>query len=254
MMENTPLVSVIMPAYNAERFIRQAIQSVVNQTMPDWELLVLDDASKDETCAIVKEFENRDARIRLIEGKENAGPARLRNLGIEMSKGIYIALLDSDDVWFPDKLKKQVEYVEATKADIIYCSYAMINEKDEKQCSDFVVSESATFESMLVQSVISCSTALLKKQSIQEYRFPEKYYHEDYVFWLRLLKHGCVAKGLQEVLAAYRLLSDSRASNKIASAVRRWHVYRKYLKMSFFKSFRCFVQYALYGVKKYRTE
>ncbi len=247
-----PTVSVVMPAYNAERFIEESIRSVIGQTYEDWELLVIDDCSSDSTRAIIKKLATEDGRIKLIENARNIGVADTRNKGFDLCKGSYVALLDSDDVWLSDKLERQVILAKETGADIIYCSYKMIDEHGVTVCDDFIVSETVDFESCLIKSEISCSTALLSKKIIDNYRFNRAYYHEDLVLWLQLLRDGYTAKGIPEVLVSYRLLDNGRSSKKVRSALNRWRIYRKYLKLPLLKSIKSITKYAFLGVKKYR--
>lgn len=249
-----PLVSVVMPAYNSEAYIESAIRSVQKQTVEDWELLVLEDGSKDSTPEIVAKLAAEDPRIRLLPNEQNMGPARTRNRGMDLCTGQYIAFLDSDDIWYPDKLEKQLALAEQYNADIIYCSYAIVDAQGNLRSADFIVPPQADLKYMLVKSVFSCSTAMLRRSSVGEIRFPVDFYHEDYAFWLDLLQHGLVARGATEVLAAYRVSENSRASNKLASAVRRWHIYRKFLHYSFFRSAWYLMRYAFAGVLKYRKK
>ncbi len=249
----SPTVSVIMPAYNAERFIKETIQSVIAQTYTDWELLVIDDGSADSTCSIIEDFVNRDSRIRLLRNEKNMGVANTRNRGFDLCRGQYVALLDSDDIWFSDKLERQLALAQQTGADIIYCSYKMIDESGSEVCDEFIVSESTDFERCLYVSEISCSTALLSREIIDKYRFNADYYHEDLVLWLHLLRDGYVARGVIEPLAAYRLLDSGRSSKKTRSALNRWRVYRKYLKLSIPKSVKSITKYALLGIRKYKN-
>mgnify|MGYP003307884766 CR=1 FL=1 len=251
--ENTePLVSVIMPAYNAEQFIAEAISSVIAQSVSDWELIVVDDNSQDGTCQIVTEMMGKDSRIQLIVNEENVGAARTRNRGLEMCRGRYVALLDSDDYWYPQFLEKLVYCANKTNADICYCSYSLIDESGNPVCNDFIVPEQTDFQQSMIRSVISCSTVLLTKQIAQNHRFPVDVYHEDIALWFTLLRDGAVARGVPEVLAAYRQRENSRAANKLTSACRRWVIYRKHLKLPFAQSIKLMIQYAYYGVIKYK--
>lgn len=254
MVEKTPLVSVIMPAYNMERFVAPAIRSVQQQTVEDWELLVIDDGSQDRTCQIVEELAAEDSRIRFLRNEVNMGVARTRNRGFDLCRGSYVALLDSDDVWLPRKLENQLALARNTGADIIYCSYTMTDEQDNQVCEDFIVPETTDYRQSLVQSVISCSTAMLSRNIVDHYRFEPEYYHEDLVLWLQLLRDGYRACGATEVLASYRLLDGTRASNKVRTAFNRWRVYRNYLGLPVWKCASLLAQYAILGFRKYRRK
>lgn len=251
-MKDTPIVSVIMPAYNAERYIEEAIRSVQAQTMEKWELVVVDDRSTDGTAGLIRNLADQDSRIRPIFSQINRGAAGSRNLALDMCQGQYVAFLDADDLWYPQKLEKQLEKAANTGADIIYCSYALFDGSGKKCHADFIVEEQTTLERMLVRSVMSCSTVLLRASVIRANRFPTNLYHEDYAFWLDLLRSGFTAVGVTEVLASYRVVNGSRSFNKLKSARNRWRVYRDYLKLPLIPSVKAMTGYAINGLKKYR--
>ena len=246
-----PLVSVIMPAYNAEKYIEKAIMSVVNQTYTNWELIVIDDGSKDSTSEIVEKLVKKDERIAFFANEKNMGVARTRNRGFDLAKGEYVALLDSDDIWQEEKLEKQLALVDSTDADIVYTAYGIVDVEGKKYKEDYLVPSQTDFEKMLGENHIGCSTVMLKKSVTEKYRFNENFYHEDYVLWMQLLKDGYKACGLTEVLVQYRFYPGSRAANKFKSAQKRWIIYREYLDLPFVKSVVCLVKYILAGIKKY---
>ena len=248
----TPLVSVIMPAYNAAPFIEEAIASVIAQTVADWELIVIDDCSTDDTVQIVSAFARQDPRIQLLTNAVNMGVAKTRNRGLDLCRGQYVALLDSDDCWKPRFLEKMLARAEQTGADIIYCSYELVDEQDEKVCNDFIVPPETTFEESIVRSVITCSTVLLTAQLVKNHRFPTDMYHEDIALWFQILRDGGKACGVTDVLAAYRQREGSRSAGKLKSACRRWTIYRKHLGMPLGKSIRVMIQYAYYGLIKFK--
>lgn len=252
-IQNTPLVSVVMAAYNAERFIEKAIRSVMEQTYSHWELWVIDDCSLDNTRPIVRRLAEEDTRIHLLENPENLGAARTRNQGLDVCNGAYVALLDSDDLWYPQKLERQIALAEQTEADILYCSYAIIDENDQKKCNDYIVPESTDFDAFLAESVIGCSMSMLSRTIVDRYRFTTDFYHEDLALWLRLLQDGFQALGIRDVLGAYRVMPGTRASNKVNSALNRWRILRKYLCLPFCKSSAAMVRYMFLGVRKYRN-
>lgn len=247
-----PLVSVIMPAYNAEPFIEEAIASVRRQTVTDWELLVIDDCSKDRTRSIVEEIANSDSRVKLLVNEKNMGAAGSRNRGLDIFRGRYVALLDSDDYWYPRMLEKMLVRAKETEADIIYCSYELVDEQGVKVCNDFLVPEKTSFRESIARSVITCSTVLVTGTLARNNRFPMNMYHEDIALWFQILRDGGTARGVTEVLAAYRQRSDSKTANKLKSAWRRWIIYRKHLRLSFFRSVCVTIQYAYYGVRKFK--
>ena len=250
--ERAPLVSVIMPAYNAERFIVEAINSVINQTITDWELIVIDDCSSDETLEIIRTYSKNDKRIQAVANDRNMGVARTRNRGLELACGKYVALLDSDDYWAPCFLEKMLAKIQETFADIVYSSYEMVGENGQKVCNDFVVPLETSFNESIVRSVITCSTVLMTSDIAKNNCFPTNMYHEDIALWFQLLKDGKIARGVPDVLAAYRQRDNSRSADKLKSACRRWKIYREHLNMSFFKSVIAMVRYGYYGILKFK--
>ncbi len=240
-----------MPAYNAERFIKEAINSVVLQTCSDWELLVIDDGSTDSTCAIVENLAAADERIKLIKNASNMGAARTRNRGLDMCQGAYVAFLDSDDVWHPNKLSSQIEAMQSRNAQLCYSSYAIIDDRGNPSKNAYVVPESITFDGMLRQNYIGCSTVVLSRDIVEQYRFATDFYHEDYCLWLDIMRSGHKVVGCSEVLVDWRLIKNSRSFNKVKSAKNRWRIYRRHMNFSFPKSVGLILSYFLSGIKKY---
>lgn len=246
------LISVVMPAHNAEKYIREAIRSVMAQTFDAWELIVIDDGSADETCAIVEALALEDPRIQLVRSEKNCGVAYARNTGLSLARGEYVALLDSDDLWHPEKLEKQRLLAQKTGADVVYCGYSMIDSHGEKRWHDFVVPERTDYEMCLTQSVISCSTAMLSRSIAEKYRFDGVYTHEDLAMWLRILRDGNRAVGIPESLACYRIAKGSRSYQKCKAALGRWKIYRQLCGFSCWKSGELLMHYAWAGLRKYR--
>ena len=235
--EKKPQVSVIMPAYNAGRFLEKAIRSVMAQTVTNWELLVLDDGSSDDTLIIAQRLAQADSRIRVLPNECNMGVAKTRNRGLDLCRGEYVALLDSDDGWYPQNLS--------------YCSYAIVDVAGEKTRADYLVPSTVEFHELLKQNVIGCSTVMLTAEITKKYRFETDFYHEDYVLWLRLLQDGCKAVGCTQVMVAWRYVENSRSFNKWNAAKKRWRIYRGYLHLNLFYSARLLTEYALSGLRKY---
>ena len=250
--QTVPLVSVVMAAYNAQAVIEKAIRSVLEQTMIDWELIVVDDCSDDSTAAVVGAIAQTEPRITLYVNEQNAGAAEARNKAMALAKGKYVAFLDADDRWYPHKLEKQIQKMEQTQADLVYTSYKLV-QLSGAESYDYLVPEETSFDAMLSQNCIGCSTVLLKREWVQQNRFTTEYFHEDYVLWLDLLRKGAKMVGLLEILMDYTVCPASKAGNKVASAKQRWIIYRKHLCLPLLKSVGYFMQYALAGVKKYRT-
>lgn len=250
-VEHIPLVSVIMPAYNAARYIKESVCSVQNQTITDWELIVVDDCSTDDTYKIARNLALEDERIRLIRNEENSGVAKTRNRAMKMVKGQYVAFLDSDDIWYPEKLEVQLVRMQADQVDLLYTSYRLIEAESRAWISDYLVPENTTIEDMLVQNRVGCSTVLMRRALAAEYRFTTDYYHEDYLLWLQMLQRGVKFAGIPEFLVDYRYYRSSKAGNKLTSSKHRWEIYRNYLGLSLPRSSGYMLRYATAGIRKY---
>lgn len=245
-----PLVSVVMPNYNGARFVEQAIESVLAQTYQNFEIIVVDDCSTDNSADMIKKKCAGDIRLHLVTLDKNKGVANARNVGIKEARGEYIALLDNDDLWENDKLERQVAAAEQG-ADIVYCSYDFIDEDNNTIKRAFIVPERTDFDSMLSSNVISCSTGFFKAELLKEHPFCAEYYHEDYVLWMELLRLPIKAVGDQKVLMHYRQVKGSRSNKKGNAAKERWNIYRRALGMSFLSSANAFLRYAINGLRKY---
>ena len=252
--EKNPLVSVVMPLYNAEAYAERAIRSVMAQTMEDWELIVIDDGSSDASVSIAQALAAEDPRIRVEKNEKNMGVSRTRNRGIERSAGEYIALLDSDDVWYPEKLERQLARIAEEKADFCYSSYAIIGADGNKVKGDYLVPETVSFEALLRENVFCCSSMIGRAEIFKKIGFRADFYHEDYVFGLQVLQDGYRAVGCKEPLLGWRYIENSRSFNKVKSAQNRWRIYRHYLKLPLGKSIDVFGSYFLAGLRKYGSK
>ena len=230
--------------------MEQAIDSVLSQTYQNFELLIVDDCSKDDSLQLIKRKTQSDSRIRVIALENNAGVANARNVGIREAKGKYIALLDNDDLWTADKLERQLAIAE-NGVDIVYCSYDFIDEQNNEIKKPFIVPKQTNFHKMLASSVISCSTSFIKTELMQAHPFNADFYHEDYVLWMELLRVCPTAYGDPKVLMHYRQVTGSRSNKKSNAAKERWNTYRKALKLNAVTSAWAFVRYAVKGVVKY---
>ncbi len=247
-----PVISVVMPAYNAAHYIEQAIRSVQAQTMENWELIVVDDCSTDNTIQLVQKIAVEDDRIHLLLNDVNQGAAASRNRALDACCGQYVAFLDSDDMWRPEKIAEQMKKACTAHADIVYTSYALLDECGKKHYHDFIVEEQTSFRKMLARNEIGCLTVLIRREILQQHLFPEDIYQEDYALWLTLLKEGYRAVGVTEVLADYRVRVGSRSFNKLKNAKNRWRVYRDYLRLPLIPSMKAMACYTFNGLKKYR--
>lgn len=246
-----PLVTVIMPAHDSVRYIGEAVASVRSQSYTNWELIIVDDASIDGTLNAAKSAAEDDPRITVLRLDENLGAAASRNFALEQAMGDYIAFIDSDDAWLPQKLETQLAAIDSTSSDLCYTSYAIVDEDGHKTKRDYIVPEHIDFEGLLCENVIDCSTVLVKASLLGKDAFSSIYAHEDYVLWLSLLSSGVKVVGCTEVLANWRFHQGSRSYDKLKSAAGRWTIYRKALGLSFGKSIVCMKEYALAGYRKY---
>lgn len=245
------LVSVIMPVYNAEKYLAEAVDSVLSQTYRNLELIIIDDCSSDNSLEIARLYTKSDDRVRVIAGEKNQGVARVRNCGIQEARGEYIALLDSDDVWCKEKLERQVKLIESKGAQIAYCSYDFMDENGISVLKPFIVPEQTNYRKMLISNAIGCSTAFVDANLMRKHPFNPECYHEDYGLWMELLKIPVKAVGDREVLMHYRLVKGSRSSNKWNAAKNRWKIYRNDLNLNIAQSCIAFVGYSIWGVVKH---
>ena len=244
------LVSIIMPSYNAEKFIEESINSVLAQTYQNWELLITDDVSKDNTVAIVKRYAKNEPRIRLVEKSNNGGAGVARNDSILRAKGRYIAFLDSDDLWMPEKLSKQISFMQNNKVPFSYTGYQKFT-GDKKLLGEIIPPAEITYNELLNSNVIGCLTAIYDCQEIGKQYMPTIRKRQDMALWLHILKLTPKAVGIQESLAYYRV-DVGMSSNKVEMLKWQWRLYREVEQLSVIKSLKHFVIYALKGYLKYK--
>ena len=242
-------VSIIIPVYNAEKFIGKTIESVLNQTYKNWEMLIFNDKSKDNSLKIIKKYSEKDERIKVVDSKENVGVVTARNKLIEIATGEFIAFLDADDYWKQNKLEKQIKFMRKNNALISCTEYTRVTE-DEKEINDIIIKEIITYEDMLKNNYLGCLTVVYNANKLGKRYFKERKKNEDYVLWLEIVKETKIIFGLKENLAFYRVLNNSRSSNKIKVAKDRWEVYRKIERLSLLKSIYYFLQYVIRALKK----
>lgn len=240
-------ISVIMPTYNSERFVSESIQSVLDQTYQDWELIVSDDGSTDGTVALVDHFQKSDDRIRLLSPNGNNGPAHARNLAIAAAQGRYIAFLDSDDLWKPMKLARQLEFMQERDVAFSFSSYDRIDE-----CGNFInthwVHTPVNYRGLLKTCVIGCLTAVYDTEKFGKVYMPDIRKRQDFALWLRILKRTEKAVPLPESLAQYRVRKSSVSSNKLNAAQYTWSIYREVEKIGLLQSSYYFAHYAANGL------
>lgn len=244
-------LSIIVPTYNASRFIEETIHSVLNQSFQDWELIIIDDCSTDNTVQKLNEFRKIDQRIRVKVLDENSGAAIARNTGISMASGRYIAFLDSDDLWVPRKLEKQLNFMKENNVAFSFTGYEIITESGEKTGKIIHVPKKIDYQGLLKNTIIGCLTVMIDTQQVGKIQMPNLRTRQDTATWLSILKRGFEAYGIDEVLSKYRKVENSISSKKIKMARMNWKLYREVEGLSVFKSAWCFINYAYNGFAKH---
>ena len=242
------LVSIITPCYNSEKFLDECISSVLNQTYQNWEMLIVDDNSSDNSSILINSYSKKDERIKPLYLNDNIGAAMARNKAISKAKGKYLAFLDSDDVWLPKKLEVQTNFMKKNNCSFVFSSYSVIS--DEKPTYTISVPEKITYKRYLKNTIIGCLTVMLDKEKFKDIKMPNLRSSQDMATWLNLLKEGGCAYGIQQKLAIYRDHKSSNTSNKFRAIYDVWNVYRKHEKLNLFYSIYNFVFYAINAFRK----
>lgn len=240
------VVSIIMPAYNAEKTIKQSIESVLRQSFANFKLYIINDASQDGTEKIVKEY--TDPRIFYIKNEYNLGVANSRNKGIELCKGNYISFLDSDDIWYEHKLERQIHYL-STGADIVCSYYETFLDSADNIINLRHSPERITYSKMLKSNYIGNLTGIYNADKLGKV-YQRDIGHEDYVMWLELMKYSTECYCIKETLAKYRLSNSSLSGNKFRAVLWQWQIYREVLSFNFIKSLYYFNHYIVNGLSK----
>ena len=246
------LISVVIPAYNAEKTIEKAIQSAIGQTYPDIEVIIIDDCSQDGSVKIAVDYAKKDDRIRVLQNRTNMGVAFSRNRGVEAARGDWIAFLDSDDRWDMSKLEKQAVLLEQNPScPLCFTGSAFENSAGIRCSYTLSVPEKMKYHDLLKQNLISCSSVLVKKETLIKFPMkPDPEIHEDLATWLQILKDGAEAVGIDEPLLIYRISSQSKSGNKLQAARMHWKTYQV-AEIGYLKSIKYFLTYAWRNIKKY---
>lgn len=240
------LVSIVMPIFNCENFLENAINSVIFQKYEDWELIVVDDCSTDRSLAIAKSCMRKDCRIKLIKMQENSGASIARNIAIDAAVGKYIAFLDGDDCWEPEKLEKQISFMREKNIAFSYTAYRKIDETSKVYCT-VNVPERVDYKNLLKTCVIGCLTAVYDVEKIGKIFMPINTKREDFATWLLILKKIEFAYGFKEPLANYRVYEKQSSSKKIKMAKENWLLYRNIEKLNILQTIYYFSHYAIRG-------
>ncbi len=249
---NNELVSIITPAFRVAPVIGETIQSVIAQTHANWEMLIADDCSPDDTRETVRQWTTNDSRIRLIALEQNGGPAAARNAALAEAHGRWIAFLDSDDLWLPTKLEKQIEFHKKSGAKLTMTGFRRISADGRTMGRYIDVPHRLDYRGLLGNTAIATSSVLIDSELAGPVRMKKTYY-DDFACWLSLLKGGGYALGLQEDLMRYRVMGKSVSRNKRNSALQVWRAYREIEKLNVATSLWYFGQYAIRGLLKYQN-
>lgn len=251
MKDTDNLISIIVPVHNAGAYIEETLRMVGRQTYENWELILVDDCSSDNSREIIRAFMDKTAavgrkqRIRLIELQKNEGAAVARNTGIDASTGRYIAFLDADDGWMRDKLQKELAFMKQQQAPFVFTAYEFGDEHGRGTGKIVHVPKSISYRKALTRTIIFTSTVLLDTKEIEkELIHMPVVASEDTALWWKLLRNGYKACGMDEVLVIYRRPVRSLSSNKFKAIWRIWRLYRKQERLSLIKSTYCLVLWA----------
>lgn len=252
-MTNDKLVSIITPLYNSERFVGQTIESVLAQTYPNWEMIVVNDGSQDQGAEIVRQYTAKDPRIRLFE-QPNSGCAAARNHGLREAKGRYYCFLDSDDYWDSEFLEEQLQFMAEKKAAIVTCSVRRVDENGTAILSPQIVPQRMTYYDILKSCNLPCLATVIDAKRLHDIHFREELRNlrDDYALWLSLMKQTDYAYGNQQVLANYRISSGQVTGNKRKVIIPQFLVNYKVEKLGLFRSLYYLVCWAWNGYQKYR--
>lgn len=245
------LVSIVTPAYKAAAFVGLSIESVLAQDHQEWEMLIVDDKSPDETAAVVQRYAERDARVRLLSQEKNGGAAMARNAALRNARGRFIAFLDSDDLWLPGKLSTQLRFMTERSAALSFTAFRRISQNADVVGRLIEVPPELSYRELLKNTAIATSTVIVDRTKTGDFQMRKTYY-DDFVLWLELAKRGVIAYGLNADLMRYRVVAQSISRNKSNSAKQVWRTYREIEGLNLLASMWCFANYAGRAWNKYR--
>ena len=244
-------VSIVTATYNSSQFLIDTYKSIISQNYPDWEWIVTDDASTDNTVRILLDLAKDDSRIKVFVNNVNSGAAISRNNSLDYVSGEFIAFIDSDDIWFPDKLTRQVKFMIENNLGFTFTAYELVSAQGLPLNRTVDTSNSGFFnyhDMLMKKATLGCSTVILKSSIVHKLRMPLIRTGQDYAFWLLVLRNGVNAHIYPEILTSYRINNNSISRNKFKKALRQWEIYRRLENISFVKSFYYFTFYAFRAV------
>jgi len=250
MQAEQDLVSIITPAFKAELYIAETIRSVQEQTYRNWEMLIVEDGSPDDTWKTIAKFSSSDPRIKLIR-QQNAGPAMARQKALDHAAGRFIAFLDSDDLWLPQKLERQLAFMGAQNSAFSFTAFRRMSADGKTIGRKIEVPTHIGYLRLLGNTAIATSTVVIDREQVGAFAMTKTYY-DDFVLWLGLLKRGYIADGLSEDLMRYRVLGQSVSRNKWHSMKMVWRTYRDIEGLNPVLAAGAFAGYAWHAWWKYR--
>ena len=252
-MKIDPYVDVIMPNYNKGNFLEESINSVVNQQYKNWNLIIIDNYSNDNSRKILSKIKNKSSNIKIVFLNKNKGAAFSRNLGLRLAKSKYIAFIDSDDYWTPDKLTNQISFMEKFNHIFTYTDYTPFFLKNNKKTfkNKVITPNTLSYNQFINNTSISTSTMIIKRSFISTIKFPKVDTFEDYPFKCRILMKGCEAIKLQINSTFYCISKNSLSSNKLKSIYWLWYINKNFNKLPFLENIKSILLISLNSIKKY---
>lgn len=245
-------VTVVTPTWNSAKYIRETIASVQAQTYQNWEMIIVDDCSTDNTVEIIKDIAKKDTRIRIIEQKNNQGAAVARNIAVQNSTGRYVAYLDSDDRWKPDKLEKQIRFMQDKGCEFSCSSYEVIDSTGKSLNKIVYMLDKVDYRGFLLNNLLQTVGIMVDTYKVDKSLLimPNIRRRQDAATWMQILKSGLLCHGMREVLAEYRRTPNSLSSNKFKAVIGTWKLYREIEKLPLILSLYCFMRYAILAIWK----
>lgn len=230
------MVSIITPAYNCAKFIEDTVACVIKQTYPNWEMLIVDDCSTDNTREVIEEIMRGEPRVKYLALEKNSGAAVARTRGMQEAEGEYIAFLDSDDIWLPEKLEKQIAFMQSNGYAFTCTSYEQVDENGKPLGTVRAAKEKMNYRQLLRSCPVGNSTVMYSVARLGKFTVPNIRKRNDYALWLTILKKEEYVRGLPEVLTQYRIRANSISRNKFSLIKYHWHLYHEIEKLGSMRS------------------
>jgi len=247
-----PYFSVVVACYNGGAYLPETLDSILAQTFSDFELIYIDDCSTDNSLDIAKSYAKKDSRIIILENERNSGVANSRNKGFAQAKGQYVCPCDADDLWAANKLELQYGHIGKTGCELCYTGYAFVDGNTNPIKNPYHVPETIDYRGLLKENVIGLSTVALHARWAKKYKMDGAFSHEDFAYWLLLLRGGVKASGIDAPLMRYRISGSNRSANKLKAAQNRYKILRVQENMGPIRSLRYIGAYTWRALRKYR--